>query len=97
MRRVITVEKEMKCLREMIAMVFKKQEQLITENKKLREKCDKLDNKVKMNNEMKKILAEIKRENSALKGKCENYKLELQGLQDKLNTSVGTGKGKHNW
>ncbi|MPC33631.1 hypothetical protein E2C01_026986 [Portunus trituberculatus] len=93
MRMIITEEKEMKCLREMIAVVFNTQEQLIPENKELREKCDMLDNKVKMNNEMKEILGEVKRENSVLKGKCENYELELQELQDKLNTSAGTAKG----
>ncbi|MPC63156.1 hypothetical protein E2C01_057250 [Portunus trituberculatus] len=46
----------------MIAVVFEKQDQLIVENKELNEKCDKLENKVKM-----KTLDEIKRENSALK------------------------------
>ncbi|MPC25980.1 hypothetical protein E2C01_019106 [Portunus trituberculatus] len=93
MRRIITVEKGYKCPREMITVVFKKQEQLKVENQKVWEKCDMLANKVKMNNEMKEILDEIKRKNSILKGKCENYGLEFQGLQDKLNTSVGTAKG----
>ncbi|MPD01923.1 hypothetical protein E2C01_097472 [Portunus trituberculatus] len=46
-----------------------------------------------MNHEMKK-LEEIKRENSALKGKCTNYEAALQGLQEKLDSSLETGKEK---
>ncbi|MPC47780.1 hypothetical protein E2C01_041537 [Portunus trituberculatus] len=46
-----------------------------------------------MNNDMKKTLDKTKRENSILKGKFEAYEVALQGLQEKLDTNVGTGEG----
>ncbi|MPC66881.1 hypothetical protein E2C01_061036 [Portunus trituberculatus] len=45
-----------------------------------------------MNHEMKNTLEEIKRENSALKGKCTNYETALQGLQERLDSNLETGK-----
>ncbi|MPC30783.1 hypothetical protein E2C01_024052 [Portunus trituberculatus] len=48
---------------------------------------------VKMNNDMKKTLNEIKRENSILMDKCENYEVALQDLLVKLDTNVGGGEG----
>ncbi|MPC89508.1 hypothetical protein E2C01_084459 [Portunus trituberculatus] len=45
-----------------------------------------------MNHEMKKTLEEIKRKNSALKGKCTNYEAALQELQEKLDSNLDIGK-----
>ncbi|MPC88468.1 hypothetical protein E2C01_083373 [Portunus trituberculatus] len=88
----LTVEKEIRFLSEMIAMVIEKHDQLIEENQELREMCDKQE-KVEMKNDTKKTLNEIKRENSTLKDRCENCEVGLQDLKAKLDTNVGTGKG----
>ncbi|MPC69679.1 hypothetical protein E2C01_063909 [Portunus trituberculatus] len=46
-----------------------------------------------MNNDMKKTLDKIKMEKSTIKGNGANYEVALQGLEQKLNTSMDTGKG----
>ncbi|MPD02490.1 hypothetical protein E2C01_098077 [Portunus trituberculatus] len=86
------MHKELQALKEMVAVMFEKQDQLITENLELRERCLNFESTVKMNHEMKKTLEEIKEKNSALKGKCMNYETALQGLQERLDSSLETGK-----
>ncbi|MPC71103.1 hypothetical protein E2C01_065372 [Portunus trituberculatus] len=86
------MDKELKALKEMVAIMLKKQNQLITENLELRKRCLSLESTVKMNHEMKNTLEEIKRENSALKGKCTNYEAALQGVQERLDSNLETGK-----
>ncbi|MPC67633.1 hypothetical protein E2C01_061809 [Portunus trituberculatus] len=85
------MHKELKALKEMVAVMFEKQDQLITENLELRERFLNLESTVKMNHEMKK-LEEIKRENSVLQDKCTNYEAALQGLQERLDSNLETGK-----
>ncbi|MPC77896.1 hypothetical protein E2C01_072365 [Portunus trituberculatus] len=92
MRRIIIMDRELKAGKEMVAAMFEKQDQLIAENLELRERCLNLESTVKVNHEMKNTLEEIKRENSALKGKCTNYEAALQGLQEKLDSNLETGK-----
>ncbi|MPC75785.1 hypothetical protein E2C01_070182 [Portunus trituberculatus] len=62
MRRIIIMDKELKALKEMVTVMYEKQDQLITENLELRERCLNLKSTVKINHEMKNTLEEIKRE-----------------------------------
>ena len=60
MRRIITVEKEVRCMRELIASILEKQDQLLEENKELKCKCDRFESVLVANREMKVSLEVIK-------------------------------------
>ena len=68
MRRIVTVE-ELRCMKELIAGMLEKQDQLILENENLKKKCGDLECTVKINKDMKVTLEEIKKENSTLREK----------------------------
>ncbi|MPC27168.1 hypothetical protein E2C01_020334 [Portunus trituberculatus] len=74
----------------MVARIFEQQD-LTAENLELRQRCEKLESMVTINNDIKKTLDEIKRENSTLKGTYTNYEIALRGLEQKLDTNVERG------
>ena len=63
MKRVLTVEKEMICLRELIAVILK-------ENEELKDRVTTCENVMKENNEMKTEMETIKLKNENLTTKC---------------------------
>ncbi len=71
MRRIISVEKEIRCMRELISGILEKQDKLIMENKELKKKYSKCESALKINNEMKEAMEELKKENEILK--CNEY------------------------
>lgn len=93
MKRMVTVEKEIRCLRELVAGILEKQDQLIEENEKLKRKCGDLERTVQLNEEVKITLEELKKENSTLKVKCNKYEAALEGLREKVDTKVETVEG----
>ncbi|MPC40442.1 hypothetical protein E2C01_033999 [Portunus trituberculatus] len=65
--------------------IFEKQDHLFAENQYLKVKCGELENTVKVNNEMRITLEEIKEENSALTEKCVDYEVALETLNKKVD------------
>ncbi|MPC73578.1 hypothetical protein E2C01_067912 [Portunus trituberculatus] len=61
MRKITSVEKEIKCMREVIAKILEKQDQLFEKNQEVKAKCCQLEETVKVNNEMRSALEGIKR------------------------------------
>ena len=70
MRRIVNVEKKVRCMKELLASILDKQEKLFEENQELRT----------ANREMKDQLEEIKRENNVLLEKCKSYEAVMKGL-----------------
>ncbi|MPC30310.1 hypothetical protein E2C01_023571 [Portunus trituberculatus] len=60
MRKIISQAKP-RCMREAIAMILHKQDQLFEENRELKAKCCELEETVKVNNEMRSTLEGIKK------------------------------------
>ena len=83
MRRIVNVEQEVRCMREMIVGILDKQEKLFEENQELKRKCGDIESVLTANREMKEQLEEIKRENNVLLEKCSSYKTVMKGLGEK--------------
>lgn len=62
MKRIIEVETEIRIAKETLAVVLKKQDQLIMENEKWRKKCNGYQSTIKINYEIKKTVANLKKE-----------------------------------
>ena len=90
MRRIMSLEKEMRCMRKLMSSILEKQEVLQKENNDLKDKISKCEQVREVNQEMKEAVDELRRENDGLKKKCDEYKETLQGLQEKVNE--GTDK-----
>ena len=60
MRRVISVEREMRNMRELIAGILLKQDELVEENKDLRNKFMECERDLQMNKEMKREMEVLK-------------------------------------
>ena len=84
MRRIITLEKDMRCLRELVSSVLDNQDKLIKENQDLRNKYSEYESVMKLNNEIKKGMENLKKENEELKVKCSRYEESLKGLEVRL-------------
>ncbi len=59
------------------------------ENKELTKKYSECESALKINNEMKEAIEELKKENGILKAKLNGYEVTLQGLQGKVEDSAG--------
>ena len=88
MRRVNSVEWEMRNMRELIAGILLKQDELVEENKELRNKFMECERDLQMNKEMKREMEVLKEENERLKTKCGSFEQALQGLEEKFQSNV---------
>ena len=85
MRRIVNVEKEVRCMKELLASILDKQEKLFEENQELKCKCEVIESVLTANREMKDQLEEIKRENNVLLEKCKSYETVMKGLGEKAS------------
>ena len=88
MRRVISVELEMRNMKEFIAGIWLMQDELVEENKELRNKFMECERDLQMNKEMKREVEVLQEENERLKTKCGNYEQAIQGLEEKFQSTV---------
>ena len=78
-------------MRELIASILEKQDQLLEENKELKCKCDRFESVLVANREMKESLEVIKKENKALVEKCNSYEVALKGLREECTKEQNLG------
>ena len=88
MRRVTSVEREMGNMGELIAGILLKQDELVEENKELRNKFMECEKDLQLNKEMKREMEALKEENERLKTKFSNYEQAIQGLEEKFQSTV---------
>ena len=84
MRRLVTAEREIRCMRELIAGILERQDEIEQENNALKCQLGELEGIVRENKEMKKELEQIRKENEVLMTKCEGYEVTLQGLEKRV-------------
>ena len=77
-RGLISVERE----------ILLKQDELVEENKDLRNKFMECERDLQMNKEMKREMEVLKEENERLKTKWGSYEQALQGLEEKFQSNV---------
>ncbi len=63
------------------------------ENRELIKKYSECESALKINNETKEAMEELKKENEILKTKCNEYEAAFQGLQQKVEDSAGKVEG----
>ena len=84
MRRLVTAEREIRCMRELIAGILERQDEIEQENNALKCQLGELEGIVRENKEMKKELEQIRKENEVLMTKCEGYEVTLEGLEKRV-------------
>ena len=84
MRRIDSVEREVRLMREILDGMMTKYDLLANENKETKSKILKYDHIMETNKDMKEELGNIRKENKDLKKKCENYEAQLEDLKGKV-------------
>jgi len=87
MRRVVSLEKEVRLMKDAISGLLEKYDNLTKDNDDLKMKYAGYENALKVNSEMKKSLEELKQENKELSDKCENYEKALHEMNQKVEVS----------
>ena len=87
MRRLVGVESEIRLLKELMAQILDKQDQLILDNNELKKKCANYDSIVKENSDMKQALEVLKNENAEFKAKAVNHEATMQEMKNKVEVS----------
>ena len=88
------LEREVRCLCELVTNILGTQETQAKEYQDLKERMV-INEKVSEENKMMKEEVEgLKRENEVLKKKCEKYERELKRLNDKIENSVRESKSE---
>lgn len=86
MRRIISAEREIRYMRELIAGVLEKQDDIIAENKKLSEKVEQVSEE---NKSLREKIEEMEKQHKSINEKCVKYEDNLQGLFNKVETGSG--------
>ena len=70
MRKIVTLERELRMVKETIARILDTQDALVNQNNDLKRKCQEFGNAQKENSMMKQCMKEIREENELLKVSC---------------------------
>ncbi|MPC76787.1 hypothetical protein E2C01_071219 [Portunus trituberculatus] len=88
MRRLVNVERESRYMKEVMFSLIDKQDRLGTENIDLKLRVAECEKISAINQELKKEIQEIKKQNEVLKTTCQNYESSLKSLQAKVQNRI---------
>ncbi|MPC16881.1 hypothetical protein E2C01_009719 [Portunus trituberculatus] len=88
MRKLINVERELRCMKEVMSSLMDKQDRLITENTDLKLRLAECEKGSAINQGLKEEIQEIKKQNDILKATCQDYESSLRSLQVKVQDRI---------
>ncbi|MPC15522.1 hypothetical protein E2C01_008316 [Portunus trituberculatus] len=78
------MEREMRCMKELISNILEKQDKLTKESIDLKERTEECEKVREVNQVMKEEMEELKRQNGILMATCGEYEETLKCLQGKV-------------
>ena len=82
--RLVSAEREIRFMKELLESLMMKHEQIEKENKEMKDKFREHKSIIETNKEVQKELISMKEENEILKEKCVSYEAQLEDLKGKV-------------